>query len=57
MPSLSFAKRAIDYGYEQTLEEGLVTEAENFGRVFQTKDVKEGVEAFIQKHPPKFADQ
>ncbi|MFB4164275.1 enoyl-CoA hydratase/isomerase family protein [Alteribacillus sp. JSM 102045] len=57
LPSLSFAKQAIDAGYERTLAEGLMTEAEKFGHVFQTKDVKEGVEAFIQKRLPKFIDQ
>ncbi|WP_338450691.1 enoyl-CoA hydratase [Niallia oryzisoli] len=57
LPALSFAKRSIDIGYEQPLEEGLVTEAEYFGHVFQTKDVKEGVEAFIQKREPKFLDK
>lgn len=54
---ITFAKRSIDDGYEQPLQEGLVTEAENFGHVFQTKDVKEGVEAFIQKREPNFIDQ
>ncbi|MGG0413743.1 enoyl-CoA hydratase/isomerase family protein [Peribacillus simplex] len=57
LQSLTFAKHSIDYGYEQTLEDGLVIEAENFGHVFQTKDVKEGVEAFINKRKPNFVDQ
>jgi enoyl-CoA hydratase/carnithine racemase len=54
---ITFAKQSIDVGYEQTLQEGLVTEADYFGQVFQTKDVKEGVEAFIQKRKPNFIDQ
>lgn len=53
----SFAKRAIDGGYEQPLNEGLVMEAEYFGHAFQTKDVKEGVTAFIEKRKPNFVDQ
>ncbi|MBO1000344.1 enoyl-CoA hydratase [Bacillus sp. SD075] len=57
LQSLTFAKHSIDYGYEQTLEDGLVIEAGNFGHVFQTKDVKEGVEAFINKREPNFVDQ
>jgi enoyl-CoA hydratase len=57
LPALAFAKRSIDKGYEQRLENGLITEAEYFGQVFQTEDVKEGVGAFIQKREPKFTDQ
>ncbi|MEH7237381.1 enoyl-CoA hydratase [Bacillus sp. JJ1562] len=57
LQALSFAKRSIDIGCEQLLPEGLVTEAENFGHVFQTNDVKEGVEAFIQKREPQFTDK
>lgn len=57
LPSLKLAKNSIDYGYEQTLSQGLVTEAENFGYVFQTTDVKEGVSAFLQKRNPKFIDK
>ena len=57
LPALTFAKRSIDKGYEQKLEIALITEAEYFGQVFQTEDVKEGVGAFIQKRDPKFTDQ
>ncbi|WHY36160.1 enoyl-CoA hydratase [Cytobacillus firmus] len=57
LPALAFAKRSIDKGYEQRLENGLITEAEYFGQVFQTEDIKEGVGAFIQKRDPKFTDQ
>jgi enoyl-CoA hydratase len=57
LPALSFAKRSIDIGFEQPLDEGLVTEAEYFGHVFQTKDIKEGVTAFIQKREAKFVDK
>ncbi|MFJ5771756.1 enoyl-CoA hydratase [Psychrobacillus sp. NPDC093180] len=54
---VSFAKHSIDEGYEQPLNEGLVIEASYFGHVFQTEDVQEGVEAFIQKRKPNFQDQ
>lgn len=57
LPALSFAKRSIDIGFEQPLDEGLVTEAEYFGHVFQTKDIKEGVTAFIQRRKAKFVDK
>ncbi|MER2090609.1 MAG: enoyl-CoA hydratase [Sporosarcina sp.] len=55
--AISFAKLSIDVGYEQKLNDGLKTEAEYFGHAFQTKDVKEGVEAFIQKRKPNFVNQ
>ncbi len=55
--TLRYAKQSIDDGFEQTLEQGLVTEAMNFGHVFQTKDVREGVKAFIEKREPRFIDQ
>lgn len=57
LPALSFMKKAIDQGYETTQEEGLAIEAEYFGHVFQTEDVKEGVDAFIHKRSPQFKHQ
>ena len=54
---ISLAKRSIDKGFEQPLNVGLVTEAEYFGHAFQTEDVMEGVEAFIQKRKPNFVNQ
>lgn len=54
--TIAYAKQAIQTGLEQTLEEGLVTEADQFGKVFQTEDVKEGVQAFIEKRQPNFKD-
>lgn len=54
--TIAYAKQAIQTGLEQTLAEGLVTEADQFGKVFQTGDVKEGVQAFIEKRQPNFKD-
>ncbi|MGV3466568.1 MAG: hypothetical protein ACO1OT_14910 [Heyndrickxia sp.] len=34
LPALALTKRAIDDGYEQPLLDGLIKEAEYFGRVF-----------------------
>ncbi|GER68035.1 enoyl-CoA hydratase [Weizmannia acidilactici] len=56
-PILMYAKRAVEEGYEQTMDEGLVTEAEYFGKVFETKNVREGLQAFIEKRNPRFLDQ
>jgi enoyl-CoA hydratase len=57
LPALSYAKHSIDVGYEQPLDQGLVTEAGNFGHIFQTEDIKEGVGAFIEKRKPTFEDR
>ncbi|PED07221.1 enoyl-CoA hydratase [Bacillus pseudomycoides] len=54
LPALSLMKQSINKGLSYSLEEGLKIEAKNFGRVFQTSDVKEGVEAFIEKRVPLF---
>lgn len=54
LPALSLMKQSINKGLSFSLEEGLKIEAENFGRVFQTSDVKEGVKAFIEKRVPLF---
>ena len=34
-------KQSIDKGLSSSLEEGLKIEAENFGHIFQTSDVRE----------------
>ncbi|WP_066172609.1 enoyl-CoA hydratase/isomerase family protein [Bacillus marinisedimentorum] len=57
MPALSLAKRSVDDGLQQPLTDGLIVEAENFGEVFQTEDIKEGVSAFIEKRTASFLDR
>lgn len=57
LPALSLMKQAINEGLSTSLREGLQIEAENFGKVFETEDVKEGLEAFIQKRTPNFKNQ
>lgn len=57
LPALSLMKKAVDEGISTSLQEGLRIEAKYFGEVFQTEDVKEGVQAFIEKRPPKFTHQ
>ncbi|MBP1971260.1 enoyl-CoA hydratase/carnithine racemase [Virgibacillus natechei] len=51
---LSRIKNAVDEGLEMSLIEGIEKEADLFEEVFQTEDVKEGVEAFIEKRKPHF---
>lgn len=45
---------AVRRGLELPLEEALRVEADLFARCFETRDMKEGVSAFLEKRPPKF---
>ncbi len=48
------AKEAINEGMNKTLHEGLELEAKKFFELFDTKDQKEGMDAFINKREPGF---
>jgi enoyl-CoA hydratase/carnithine racemase len=52
--ALRYIQQAVDRGLNTTLEEGLKIEADLFAKVFQTEDVREGVDAFIHKRSPNF---
>lgn len=39
------------------LDEGLMKEAEFFGQSFSSKDMREGVQAFLEKRAPHFVDE
>jgi enoyl-CoA hydratase/carnithine racemase len=52
--ALRYIQEAVDRGLDTTLEAGLQIEADFFAKVFQTEDVREGVEAFINKRTPNF---
>ena len=52
--ALKLTMEAVDRGLEMTLEEGLALEADAFGLVAATDDMKEGLHAFLEKRPPKF---
>jgi len=45
---------AIDRGLEMSLEEGLILEANHFGLLAATDDMREGTRAFVEKRPPAF---
>ncbi|MCP8969011.1 enoyl-CoA hydratase [Ectobacillus ponti] len=54
LQALTRIKKAVDEGMNTTLQQGLVREAELFEEVFQTEDIKEGVQAFLEKRRPAF---
>jgi enoyl-CoA hydratase len=45
---------AIDRGLQMSLEEGLVLEANHFGLLAATDDMREGTRAFMEKRAPSF---
>jgi len=45
---------AINKDLDQTLEDGLLLEAELFGKACSTGDSKEGTEAFLEKRKADF---
>jgi enoyl-CoA hydratase len=45
---------AVDQGLEMTLDEGLLLEANHFGLLAATHDMKEGTTAFLEKRPARF---
>ena len=50
------ALRAIRVGLDSPISEGLARESELFGELCETTDKKEGIQAFLEKRPPRFAD-
>ena len=52
--ALALTIEAVDRGLETTLEEGMRIEADAFGLVASTQDMKEGLTAFLEKRPAKF---
>jgi enoyl-CoA hydratase len=53
--AVRLALEAVDQGLEMTLEEGLLLEANHFGLLAATQDMKEGLTAFMEKRAPRFA--
>ncbi|WP_396954168.1 enoyl-CoA hydratase/isomerase family protein [Neobacillus niacini] len=54
LQALSRIKKAVNEGADQSLESALELELNLFVDIFSTEDVREGVQAFIEKRPAKF---
>jgi enoyl-CoA hydratase len=52
--AVRLALEAVDQGLEMTLEEGLLLEANHFGLLAATQDMREGLTAFLEKRAPRF---
>ncbi|MGI0072114.1 MAG: enoyl-CoA hydratase/isomerase family protein [Thermoplasmata archaeon] len=51
---LAHIKDAVRRSFELPLSEGLDYEARLFARCFGTDDLREGIDAFLEKRPPRF---
>jgi enoyl-CoA hydratase len=52
--AVRLAMEAVDQGLEMSLDEGLLLEANHFGLLAATQDMKEGLTAFLEKRSAKF---
>jgi enoyl-CoA hydratase len=48
------AKKMINQAFELTLSDGLAEEKQEFYNLFATDDQKEGMQAFVEKRPPRW---
>jgi enoyl-CoA hydratase len=55
--AVRYTLEAVHRGLEGSLAEGLRLEAELFGKIAATEDMKEGTSAFLSKRVPKFTGQ
>jgi enoyl-CoA hydratase len=52
--ALQYSIQAVNEGLDQTLRDGLQTEAALFGRTFASEDSQEGTKAFLEKRKANF---
>jgi len=55
--TLEWAEKAMREGFDSSLEQGLVGEVDAFGHVAESQDMREGIQAFLEKRQPKFQDR
>lgn len=55
--AIAACKEAINDGYDLDLDKGLGYEADSFGDLFDTDDMKEGTKAFMEKRQAKFTGE
>jgi enoyl-CoA hydratase len=52
--AVRLALEAVERGLDLSLDEGLLLEANHFGLLASTRDMKEGLTAFLERRAPKF---
>ena len=57
LPAIRAAMRAIGRGLDKPLAEGLKIEEDEFRSIAGTADMREGIQAFIEKRQPRFTDR
>jgi enoyl-CoA hydratase len=57
LPSVLAAKESVNRAFESSLAEGIRFERRIFHSLFATNDQGEGMNAFIEKRPPKFKNR
>lgn len=55
--ALAAALESIHHGLDVPLDEGMVVEANAFGVVSASEDMREGLQAFLEKRKPKFKNR
>ena len=55
--AISLAKQSINEGYDLDADDAIALENKLFGKCFDTKDQKEGMDAFLNKRKAEFTGE